>query len=91
MRFAWDETKRRDNLRTHGFDFAGAATVFDSDTYTFEDDRFQYGEQRFVTLGILDGVPVTIVHTEVDHEIRVISFREATAREAIIYFTSIAD
>jgi len=40
--------------------------------------RFSYDEQRFVTLGLLDGVPVSIVHTESDEEIRVISFRRAT-------------
>jgi uncharacterized protein len=50
-----------------------------------------YGEQRFVTLGLLAGVPVSVVHTESDHEIRVISFRKATKREAQIYFDAIQD
>jgi uncharacterized protein len=58
-------------------------------TYTFEDDRFAYGEQRFLTLGLLAGVPVSIVHTESDHEIRVISFRQATRPETQIYFDAI--
>jgi uncharacterized protein (DUF4415 family) len=47
--------------------------VFEGVTYSFEDDRFSCGEQRFVTLGLLAGVPVSIVHTESEHEIRVIS------------------
>ena len=46
-------------------------------------------EQRFVTLGLLAGVPVSIVHTETDHEIRIISFRKATNPEAIIFFNEI--
>ena len=33
-------------------------------TFTFEDDRFSYGEQRFVTLGLLAGITVSVVHTE---------------------------
>ncbi|MBN8510500.1 MAG: hypothetical protein J0L57_18050 [Burkholderiales bacterium] len=39
-------------------------------TFTYEDDRFACGEQRFVTLGLLAGMPVSIAHTESDDEIR---------------------
>ena len=57
----------------------------------FEDDRFSYGERRFITLGLLAGIPVSIVHTESDREIRIFSFRKATRREAQIYFDAIQD
>ena len=87
--FEWSEPKRATNLKTHGIDFLDAARVFAGHTYTFEDDRFHYGEQRFVTFGLLDGVPVSIAHTENDHEIRIISFRKATRHEAQIYFQSV--
>jgi uncharacterized DUF497 family protein len=89
MEFTWSKAKRAANLRAHGLDFVDAALVFESLTFTFEDDRFSYGEQRFVTLGLLAGIPVSIVHTESEHEIRVISFRKATQREAQIYFNQI--
>jgi len=91
MEFIWSALKRAADLKAHGLDFVDAARVFEGATYTFEDDRFSYGEQRFVTLGLLAGVPVSIVHTETDHEIRVISFRKATKREAKIYFSEIQD
>jgi len=91
MEFIWSALKRAADLKAHGLDFVDAALVFEVTTYTFEDDRFSYGEQRFVTLGLLAGVPVSIVHTETDHEIRVISFRKATKREAKIYFSEIQD
>ena len=29
-----------------------------------EDDRYDYGEERFVAFGILDGRVVSVVHTE---------------------------
>ena len=58
-------------------------------TFTFEDDPFSYGEQRFVTLGLLAGITVSVVHTENEHEIRVISFRKATKRESQIYIDEI--
>ena len=91
MEFSWSERKRVLNLKEHKLDFVDAPSVFDGLTYTFEDDRFSYGEQRFVTLGLLAGIPVSIAHTENDHEIRVISFRKATNRETQIYFSEIQD
>ena len=89
MEFAWSEAKRAANLKAHGLDFVDAPRVFEGVTYTFEDDRFSYAEQRFVTLGLLAGIPVSVVHTETDHEIRIISFRKATNREANIFFNEI--
>ena len=89
MEFTWPETKRAANLKAHGLDFIDAPRVFEGLTFTFEDDRFSYGEQRFVTIGLLAGFPVSIVHTESDNEIRIISFRKATKRETAIYFSKI--
>ena len=89
MEFTWSESKRAANLSAHGLDFLDAPRVFEGLTYTFEDDRFSYGEQRFVTLGLLAGFPVSIVHTESNHEIRIISFRKATTRETEILFSKI--
>jgi uncharacterized protein len=89
MEFNWSETKRASNIRDHGLDFVDAPLVFEGLTYTFEDDRFSYGEQRFVTLGLLADIVVSVVHTENDHEIRIISFRQATKRESQIYFHAI--
>ena len=89
MEFTWHEAKRIRNLKDHGLDFVDACLVFEGSTYTFEDDRFSYGEQRLVTLGLLAGIPVSVAHTETEHEIHVISFRKATKREINIYFNEI--
>ena len=89
MRFTWDERKRRTNLRDHGFDFADARRVFEGPTATYEDDRFPYGEQRFVTLGFLNGIAVSIAHTETRERINVISFRRATRNEEIFLLKSL--
>ena len=87
----WDERKRRLNLKKHGFDFVDAEEVFLGLTYTYEDDRFSYAERRFVTLGLLRGNVVSLVHTEEGDHIHVISMRKATKREREIYFQSIAN
>ena len=89
MRFTWSTAKRLRNLKDHGLDFVDAPGVFEGATFTYEDDRFRYQEQRFVTLGLLAGIPVSVVHTETAHEIRIISFRKATSREAGIFFAGI--
>ena len=89
MRFLWDERKRLSSLRIHGLDFRDAPRTFEGPTYTFEDDRFNYDEQRFVTLGFLGDLAVSIVHTETPARIRVISFRKATRYETSILFQSL--
>jgi uncharacterized DUF497 family protein len=89
MHFTWDERKRRANLKAHGLDFRDAVRVFEGPTFTFEDDRFKYLEQRFVTLGFLGGAAVSLVHTETLEKIHVISFRKATTNEETILFKSI--
>ena len=89
MQFAWSERKRASNVKDHGLDFVDAPSVFDGFTFTYEDSRFAYGEQRFETLGLLAGVPVSIVHTQTDDEIRIISFRKATKHEANLYFSQV--
>jgi uncharacterized DUF497 family protein len=91
MHFTWDETKRRENLVKHGFDFVDAPTAFEGPTFTFEDDRFAYGEQRFITLGLLHGRVVVIAHTEHDDQVRIISMREGTKREQSIFFRHLTD
>lgn len=89
MRFTWDEAKRKRNLKDHGLDFVDAKRVFEGLTFTYEDDRFRYDEQRFVTLGLFKGIPVSIVHTESEDRINVISFRKATKRETAILFENL--
>jgi len=91
MHFTWDETKRRANLGKHGFDFVDASTVFEGLTFTFEDDRFAYGEQRVSTLGLLRGRVVVIAHTEHDDKVQSIAMREGTRRERRIFFQHLTD
>ncbi len=88
MEFKWHEEKRESNLNKHGLDFAQAYKVFDGMTFTFEDNRFDYGEQRFISIGLLNDV-VVIVHTETSEEIRIISMRRANKNEQELYFKNL--
>ncbi|MCA9990682.1 MAG: BrnT family toxin [Ardenticatenaceae bacterium] len=88
MRFSWHEPKRQITLKRRGLDFAHAEQVFVGPTFTFEDDRKDYGEQRWVSLGLLREKVVVIVHTESEDEIRIISMREADKDEQILFFSN---
>ncbi len=89
MKIIWDDDKRRTNIQKHGFDFADAATLLDSLTYTFEDARFAYGERRFITMGMLRETVVVIAHTKTVRQIRILSMRKATKHEQTLYFENL--
>ena len=67
--------------------FETATEVF-SDPFAIErrDDREDYGEDRFILIGIAEGTVLTVVYTERDGRIRIISARQATKREQDDYF-----
>ena len=89
MNFEWDENKRLSNLEKHGIDFIDAPIIFKGYTLTVEDDRFDYGEQRFITIGILNERVVVVIHTEKKDFIRIISIRKASKYERKNYFATI--
>ena len=91
INFEWDETKRQTNIRKHGIDFVDAPLVFDGVTVTIEDTRYDYGETRFLTLGLLKSHVIVVAHTERGESIRIISARKATKHESELYFKQIAD
>jgi uncharacterized protein len=82
MKFEWDEFKNRSNQRNHGLDFTEAERVFNPSLFVDIDDRFDYGEERYVGLGLLDGRVVVVIFTQPDEgTVRVISLRKATSYE----------
>jgi uncharacterized DUF497 family protein len=91
MRFEWDEAKRRSNIKRHGIDFVDVDEVFAGEAITFLDDRYDYGETRFLTFGLLWGEVVAIVHIETDEVIRIISVRRASKDEEETYFKEVRD
>ena len=64
---------------------ARANEVFGGATLTVEDDRQHYGEDRFITIGFLDGRMVILVWTPRNSTRRIISMRKANEREQALY------
>ena len=85
MDISFDPAKRDRNLRERGLDFLDAAHVFDGPNYRFEDDRFDYGETRWVTIGYLRMRMVVVVWTPRGQARHVISMRKANDREKALY------
>jgi uncharacterized protein len=84
--YEWDEAKNRSNVAKHGLDFADAEQVLAGLCVTFVDGRFDYGEERLITLGLLAGRVVIIAHApRGDRITRIISTRKANRREQKIY------
>lgn len=81
MEYSWDETKRRKTLEARGLDFQDAADVLESDGLTIEDDRRDYGERRFQTMGLLADRVVMVVWTPRSGGRRIISMRDCNADE----------
>jgi uncharacterized DUF497 family protein len=85
MKYEWDDANNRKNFLKHGLRFEDAEQVFDGPCVTFEDDRFAYGEERFVTSGLLAGRLVVVAHSPRDEGSRIISMRKGNRREQEIY------
>ena len=84
--FEWDEEKRQQNIRKHGLDFVDAIDMFDYPMLVNHDTRFEYGEDRFVGIGLLkNGVGVVIFLERKIDVIRIISLRKALKHERKIY------
>jgi uncharacterized DUF497 family protein len=90
MRFAWDRKKSDANYRERGFDFAFASLVFDGPILMVEDARREYGERRFVAIGLADQIHITLVFTDRtgsknDIIRRIISARRSSRKERKLY------
>jgi uncharacterized DUF497 family protein len=88
LEFEWHDAKAEVNLKTHGVSFELARTVF-KDPFAIErlDDREDYGEERFVIIGMAEGhILLFVAYTERQGRIRIISARRATQLEQDDYF-----
>ena len=88
MEFEWNDAKATANWKTHGVRFELAKTVF-NDPFAIErlDNREDYGEERFVIVGMAEGhVLLYVAYTEREERIRIISARRATQYEQEDYF-----
>ena len=93
MRFEWDETKNKKNIKDHGISFETAREVFADPLHlSILDERFDYFEERWITVGTTQNSAVVVVAhlsftDEAEEVVRIISAREATSKERRQYET----
>lgn len=82
MRFEWDEDKDRGNIRIHKISFKTASKAFDGPMLIEPEEKKEYGERRFMGIGIVENRFVLIIFSEPEPEIiRLISARKALKHE----------
>ena len=91
VQFSWDELKNRSNRRKHGIGFDTATRVFLDPFNVTRQDQIVSGEERWQTIGRVNGLLLILVaYTVIDQEreedvIRIISARRVTRQERIDY------
>ena len=81
MKIEFDPAKRDATLQHRGLDFLDVPKVLAGRTFSLIDDRQDYGEERWITYGYLEGRAVVIVHSKREGVLRVISMRHAHKKE----------
>lgn len=81
VRISYDSAKRAKTLAERGLDFEDAAEVFAGKTVDYVDDRFDYAEVRWISVGLLRGRMVVVVWTGRGAVRHIISMRKANGRE----------
>lgn len=86
IEFEWDEVKASANEKKHGVTFGDAATIFLQDrVLVHRDERFDYGEDRYLAIGLVEEREVAVVYTLRAGRIRIISARRAHDHEQRAY------
>ena len=90
MSFVWDQRKNRANLDRHGIAFEDAIRIFEGPTLEKVDDRFDYGEIRVYVIGVVNGLEITLIYTDVSEtERRIISAWRAERHERKAYWQNL--
>jgi len=85
VQLEFDSFKRDKTLAERGLDFSRTGELFAGRHFTAQDDRQEYAEDRFITVGVLDARLVVVVWTPRGEVRRIISMRKANDREKSFY------
>ena len=90
MRYTWTQEKNRSNLQKHKIAFEDAKRIFEGLTVERVDNRFDYGEIRVYAIGLVNGVEITVIYSDIDDdERRIISAWKAESHERRYYWKKI--
>jgi uncharacterized DUF497 family protein len=85
--YTWDPKKNRSNIARQGIAFEDAVRIFEGPTLERVDDRFEYDEVRVYAIGIVNGIEITVIFTDLSRtERRIISAWKAERHEREAYW-----
>jgi uncharacterized DUF497 family protein len=87
MDFEWDEAKQAKTLRERGLGFDDGARIFEGRVAIWQDDRRDYGEERFRAVGESEGDVLHVVFTWRGETRRIISVRRANQKETRLWLS----
>ena len=89
IRYIWDQTKNASNRRIHRIAFEEAIRMFEGAVLGWPDERFDYGEERWIAIGVAGEKEIVVVYVEQDDQRRIISARQTTRRERELYWRTL--
>lgn len=90
MDFVWDRKKNLRNIERRHLAFEDAKRIFDGPTVEQIDDRFDYGEVRVYAIGLIDGLEIAVIYTDLnDGQRRIISAWRSEPHERRHYWKNI--
>ena len=91
MNYTWDPRKNRSNLVRHGIAFEDAVGIFEGPTLERVNDRVDYGEIRVYAIGVVNGIEITVIYSDVsESERRIISAWRAERHEREAYWKTLS-
>ena len=85
MNYEWDDEKNKANIAKHGVDFKLAENFDWSSAIEVQDNRKDYGEERWISLGLVEDRLYVLIYVHRQSCIRIISLRKANKRESEFY------
>jgi uncharacterized protein len=90
MKYVWDSRKNSRNVALHGLAFEDAIRIFEGPTLERVDQRFDYPEVRIYAIGVVNGIEITVIYTELSEtEQRIISAWRSTRNEREAYWENV--
>ena len=90
MNYTWDPKKNRRNIARHGIAFEDAVGIFEGLTMEQVDDRFDYDEVRVYAVGVVNGIEITVIYTELSEGMRrIISAWRSELHEREAYWKNV--
>ena len=86
MRYIWDTRKNRANAKKHHIRFEDAVGIWNDFVFEQIDDSVDYEEDRFLTMGLMNGIEIVVIYTDRGETRRIISARKAENWEREIYW-----